>query len=222
MTVANGRLTREDWIAVARKALITSGVDDVKVDVMARRMKVTRGSFYWHFESRQDLLNALVEDWETNNRREMDDIRSLVATQGDALVELFRVWLGEDPSFPAFDIAIRVWARKTPAVSRLVRKIDDAWIALLQEQLERLGMTQPESFVRARIMHFHQVGYFALSIEEDLAERARLAPFYYAALTGLPAPKDMVETMLALKQAKGRKDKRAKATARSAASAAAK
>jgi AcrR family transcriptional regulator len=214
MTLANSRLTREDWIAVARKALITAGIEDVKVDVLARRMKVTRGSFYWHFESRQDLLNALVEDWETNNRREIDAVRSRVGTHGDALLELFRVWLGEDPSFPAFDIAVRVWARKTPAVSRMVRKIDDAWISLLREQLERRGMTAPESFVRARIMYFHQVGYFALSIDEDISERAKLAPYYYEALTGSPAPEGMVDAMLALKPAKARAEKKPRVAGR--------
>ncbi len=221
MAVANSRLTREDWISFARKVLVTSGIDDVKVDVLARRMKVTRGSFYWHFASRQDLLDALLDDWEANNRREIEVIRSLVAAEGDALLELFRVWLGEDPSFPAFDIAIRVWARKTPAVSKLVRKIDEAWIALLQDQLERDGMKPPESFVRARIMYFHQVGYFALSIDEDIAERATLAPYYYQALTGRPAPAGMVEEMLVLKPAKGRASKPAKGAGRRAAAAAA-
>ncbi len=211
MTVANSRLTREDWIAIARKALITSGVDDVKVDVLARRLKVTRGSFYWHFESRQDLLDALLEDWETNNRREIDAIQAIVTAEGKALIELFRIWLGEDPSFPAFDIAIRVWARKSPAVSKLVRKIDEAWISLFQAHLERGGMTAPESFVRARIMYFHQVGYFALSIDEDLTERAKLAPYYYLALTGSPAPAGMVEALLAIKQVKGRAEKRPRA-----------
>ena len=212
MTEANGRLTRDSWVAIARKALITAGIEEVKVDVLARRLKVTRGSFYWHFDSRQDLLNALLEDWEANNLREIESIRTLVATEGDALLELFRVWLGEDPAFPAFDIAIRVWARKTPAVSKVVRKIDDCWIQLLQEQLERGGMTAPESFVRARIMHFHQVGYFALSIDENLAERAELAPYYYSALTGSPAPKGMVEAMLALRPKKGRAAKKAART----------
>jgi AcrR family transcriptional regulator len=44
------RFSREDWIASARKVLVESGVDDVKIDRLARKMKVTRGSFYWHFQ----------------------------------------------------------------------------------------------------------------------------------------------------------------------------
>jgi len=198
-TVRNGQLSRQDWIAIARKAMIASGVDDVKVDVLARRLKVTRGSFYWHFDSRQDLLNALLDDWEANNRREISAIEARVDPAGSGgLIELFRIWLGEDPSFPAFDIAVRSWARKAPKVLTLVRAIDEAWIALLQGYLERGGMTAPESFVRARIMYFHQVGYFALALDEDLAERAGLAPYYYAALTGSPAPEGLGDAMLAL------------------------
>lgn len=198
-TVKTGQLSREDWVAIARKAMIAAGVDDVKVDVLARRLKVTRGSFYWHFESRQDLLDALLEDWEANNRREIAAIETRAAAGGsDGLVELFRIWLGEDPSFPAFDIAVRTWARKAPKVLALVRAIDEDWISLLQAYLERGGMTAPESFVRARIMYFHQVGYFALALDEDLADRAKLAPYYYAALTGSPAPEGLADTLLSL------------------------
>jgi AcrR family transcriptional regulator len=209
--VANGRLTREDWVAVARKALIASGVDDVKVDVLARRMKVTRGSFYWHFKDRQDLLDSLLEDWVVNNRREIAEMRANEADSG--LTELFRVWLGEDPNFPSFDIAIRVWARKSRDIAKLVREIDDAWIAMLQGMLERRGMTAPESFVRARIMYFHQIGYYALSIHESLEERAKLGPYYYAALTGTPPPKDMEAALLALGETKPRRPRTPKAAA---------
>jgi AcrR family transcriptional regulator len=207
--VANARLNREDWVAVARKALIASGVDDVKVDVLARRMKVTRGSFYWHFKHRQDLLDALLTDWEANNRKEIAAVEKRAEEGDSGLVEIFKVWLGEDPNFPAFDIAIRVWARKSREVAELVREIDEAWIALFQHFFERSGLAPQEAFVRARIMYFHQIGYYALSIRESLAERAKLAPIYYHALTGSPAPAEMEEALLALKQPKTRSRRKA-------------
>ncbi len=199
-----GRLSREDWVAIARKVLIASGIDDVKVDVLAKRLRVTRGSFYWHFKHRQDLLDALLEDWEANNSREIAVIKARAAEDGGELIELFRVWLGEDPSYPSFDLAIRGWARKAKKVASAVRQIDENWISLFQAYFERSGLKEPESFVRARIMYFHQVGYFALSLEESLAERARLAPYYYEALTGTPAPDGMVDAMLELDKPKPR------------------
>lgn len=216
--VGKSRLTREDWVTVARKALVASGIDDVKVDVLARRMKVTRGSFYWHFKDRQELLDAVLEDWATRNRSEIAATRAREES-GAGAMEMFFIWLGEDPNFPSFDIAIRVWARKSRRVAELVREIDDAWVALLQRMFEQGGMTAPESFVRARIMYFHQVGYYALSIEESLDERARLAPYYYAALTGTPAPEGMTESLMALKPAKTSRPRAAKAAATSASDA---
>jgi len=61
-TATTKRLTRDDWIDNARKVLVASGIEEVKVDRLARRMRVTRGSFYWHFEHRKDLLDALLSD----------------------------------------------------------------------------------------------------------------------------------------------------------------
>lgn len=195
--MTKSRLTREHWVAVARDALIASGVDEVKVDLLARRLKVTRGSFYWHFAHRDALLEAVLEDWVERNR---DDIASMRLEQGDGadFQDLFRVWLGEDAGFPAFDIAVRVWARRSSEVGAMVRQIDSEWIALVQALFERGGMTPPESLVRARIIYFHQIGYYALSMEETLADRARLAPYYYSALTGMAAPDGMEQALLDL------------------------
>lgn len=206
---SNSKLSREDWIGLARKALIASGVDDVKVDVLARRLKVTRGSFYWHFKNRQELLDALLADWEVNNRREIETVAQRSSGDEDSWIEIFKIWLGEDPSFPAFDIAVRVWAKKSRPAAKLVHEIDDAWVALFQDRFERRGMTYPESFVRARITYFHQIGYFALGISESLTERAKLAPYYYTALTGSPAPPGFSESLLALGRPRSKAHKKA-------------
>lgn len=178
------RLTREDWIALARKVLVKSGIDDVKVDRLAKRMKVTRGSFYWHFEDRQALLDALLEDWRGRNKREIEQIAARWATTPLDFAEVIRIWLGEDPIVPKFDTAIRAWARKSSPVAKLVHEIDEAWVTLLQSHFTRMGLGSDESLVRARVVYFHQIGYYALAIEENMEERIRLAPFYNEILTG--------------------------------------
>ena len=193
--VVSRRLTREDWVAVARKVLVKSGIDDVKVDGLAKRMKVTRGSFYWHFEDRQALLDALLEDWRGRNVREIEQIAARWSNTPLDFAEVVRIWLGEDPIVPQFDTAIRAWARKSPAVARLVHETDDAWVTLLQSHFARMGLGPDESLVRARIVYFHQIGYYALAIDESMEERVRLAPFYNEVLTG-QRPTPELESML--------------------------
>lgn len=193
--MARSRLTRDDWISAARKAFIASSIENVKVDELARRLKVTRGSFYSHFKHRRALLEALLEDWEANYRLAIASVKKRVARGEDGLVEIFNLWLTQDRGFPAFDIAIRAWARKSDEVATLVRAIDEAWISLFQSVLEGKGVSGIEAFVRARIMYFHQIGYYSLSMAQSQAERIERAPHYYTALTGLPVPEVLLELL---------------------------
>lgn len=180
----NGQLTREDWIEAARAVLIASGVDDIKVERLAKQMQVTRGSFYWHFEDRKDLLDALLDRWEKQNRSEIAQVKARSGASGADLLEAARIWLGEEPDYPVFDMSVRFWARKDRAVAALVHQIDDDWITLLQSSLDAKGFNTLESLARARIIYFHQIGYNALAIQESLEDRLRLMPFYHKVLVG--------------------------------------
>lgn len=187
---------REDWIAIARKALVLGGVDDVKVDRLAKRLSVTRGSFYWHFRSRAELLQALLKDWEARNLVEIAEVEERWSGTGPEIADIVNLWMSEDSGFLAFDMAVRSWARRFPSVAKAVHRVDDAWIALLEQVFRHNGYLGVEALVRARIVYFHQIGYYALDIRESLEERVRLAPIYYEALMG-KKPNRSLEDVLA-------------------------
>lgn len=199
------RLAREDWLAIARKTLVASGIDDVKIDRLAKRLQVSRGSFYWHFKSRADLLDALLKDWEVRNHIELAELRDRWAGEKADFSHLVAVWLSEDPTFPAFDVAIRSWASKASDVSRAVHRVDDAWIAILKTLFERLGYQGDDALVRARIVYFHQIGYYALAIRESMEERIRLNPIYYEALTGMKPGASLSKVLKAIKASRKRR-----------------
>ncbi|MBK8084558.1 MAG: TetR/AcrR family transcriptional regulator [Devosia sp.] len=182
---SNTRLGRGEWIAAARDAVIQGGLVAVKVDVIARRLGVTTGSFYWHFKDRQALLAEILADWEETNNRPLFDA---VAGAGDdperQFADLCMVWLEESAFSPAYDWAIRDWARTSPEVETAVRRIDDRRIELLHGIFRRLGNGEPEALVRARITYFHQVGYYTLQIDETRESRRALLPTYVDLLLG--------------------------------------
>lgn len=62
---SSSSLGREAWIAAGLAALSSGGVEAVRVEVLARALHVTKGSFYWHFADRRELLDAIVAHWET-------------------------------------------------------------------------------------------------------------------------------------------------------------
>jgi AcrR family transcriptional regulator len=58
-----GRLTRDDWLNEAYSAVVLGGFENVKVLALAEKLKVTRGSFYWHFTDHADLIGSLLLQW---------------------------------------------------------------------------------------------------------------------------------------------------------------
>lgn len=186
------RLSPAAWLAAAKAELIARGVGSVKIDRIAAGLGVTRGSFYWHFASREALLAALLESWRAQNT---GCFRAAMSVPGDEalmrLVRYCRVWLDPGVFDADYDSAVRDWARTDPAVAPLVRAADDERIAILRAALIEIGYADPEAAVRARTVYYHQIGYFALRIEEDLATREALFPVYFKVLFGFPLPPDL-------------------------------
>ncbi|MEQ8404964.1 MAG: TetR/AcrR family transcriptional regulator [Oceanicaulis sp.] len=198
MTEARKRYTRADWLEAAKKIFIDTGVEDVKVDVIAKRMKITRGSFYWHFKGREDLLNALLEDWTARNIAGIDALR---AKRGGSptLADCIRFWVAMEEDVLTFDMAMRVWGRKSEKVAAATKRIDEAWMKLLTEVFKRRGNRPEMARARARVMYFHQIGYYTLDLREDLESRIRNFPLYHEILTGDAIDPDVDELIAELK-----------------------
>jgi hypothetical protein len=109
------------------------------------------------------------------------------AEAGNGLAEFASIvdlWLSEREFSPAFDTAVRDWARQSKSVAAAVRRADLRRIDVLRRIFVDLGYRDPEALVRARVTYFHQVGYYALRLEETPARRRALAPAYVRVLIG--------------------------------------
>lgn len=178
-------LGREAWLSAAREALIREGIGGVEVGRLARKLKVTRGGFYWFFDSRKQLLDELLADWERTNSAAFKAVLKDPGRNGmaefDAVVD---IWINEANYSPPWDSAVRDWARVSTKVANTVRRVDDERIAVLAQIFRDLGEADDEAFVRARVTYFHQVGYYALGVRETREARLRLLPHYTRILTG--------------------------------------
>lgn len=187
-------LKREDWIAAAQAELITSGVSAVTVGQLARRLKVTRGSFYWHFKSHGELLSDLLKFWEETNTGSFE--RALLRTSGGngftEFLAIVNLLLAEKDYSPAFDLAVRDWARTSREAATAVRRADERRMDVLHQTFLDMGFSDPEALVRARITYFQQIGYYTLGIHEQPEARLKLLPHYLRVLVG-----KSIEEMLA-------------------------
>ncbi len=176
---------RAEWIAAARAALIKGGIAAVKVAPLATTLGVTTGSFYWHFKDRPDLLGALLDDWKATNTRPLFEAAAKAGPNPDArFLAVCKVWIAEDDFDPAYDSSVRDWARASSKVDAAVRRVDGDRIELLRGIFLDMGDSEADAFLRARIVYFHQVGYYALHIRETTKKRLKLLPSYVRLLLG--------------------------------------
>lgn len=177
-------LARRDWIAAGLELLVNEGVDRVKITRLADALGVTRGSFYWHFTDRDDLLSALVEDWENRNTKALIDVLPDSEDITEVLLEIFVLWTSDEPFAPRLDAAMRDWARRSDKVKQAVSRADSERVTAIANAFERAGYEEIEAFIRARVLYFAQVGYYAMDVKEPLETRLGYAEAYVKSFTG--------------------------------------
>lgn len=177
-------LGRADWIQAAFRILIVDGIEAVKIMSLAKTLGVTRGSFYWHFGDRDDLLDALFQRWETTNTQGIIDALSRSYDLTAGILALFDCWIDIEGFDARLDSAIRDWARRDARVRDAVRAADNARIQALTEFYERNGFAPSDAFIRARILYHAQVGYYALHPRESLHDRIGYLEAYFRGFTG--------------------------------------
>lgn len=188
---------REQWVAAARKVFVAEGIAAVRVEPLATRLGVTTGSFYWHFANRQTLLDALRDDWVARNT---EPFFASVAAAGpdaeDRMLALIGVWFDKTAFDPAYDSAMRDWARIDPAARRVVTRSDSRRVGLIQSIYRGYGYREEDAFIRARVTYFHQVGYYSLGMRESRRLRLRLLPRYLEVLGGRPPDRHKLKALL--------------------------
>ena len=175
---------------MSRLRAIASWVDE--------RLGVSRSSFYWYFKSRQDLLDALLEQWEqTNTALLIRHAEMPAATITEAVCNISRCWV--DPALfnHKLDFAIREWARRDGAVRRVIDQTDAARVAAFAALFERFGYDADEAEVRARVMYYMQVGYYALELSEPIEERMKRVRNYVLSFTGQEPRQAEIDALLA-------------------------
>jgi len=136
-------LGRTDWIEAAVTMLAEDNVEALRVDTLAEKLGVTKGSFYWHFKGRDDLLLAVLESWRL---RMTSEVRALIfdtsGTPWERLERLLRIAISGRPDVPGgpFEMTLRDWARRDARVAEIVRQVDKERIDFLRQLYRDAGL----------------------------------------------------------------------------------
>ena len=153
---ASTSLDAAAWVEAAFEALSEGGVSAVRVDPLAKRLGVTRGSFYWHFADRAALHAAMLKEW---RKRQSYQVGSKIESQTAAPDERLKRTLALPGAGPrakraaSIELAIRLWSRRDAEAAKAVKHIDRVRLKYYAQLFSEMGFKPAEARKRAFLFY---------------------------------------------------------------------
>lgn len=136
-------LTRTDWTEAALVALAREGFKGVAVEPLARVLGTTKGSFYWHFADRAELIAATLERWEERATTEMIQRIQAIGDPRERLTELASTAYAGAAQGNAY--AAMLAASSDPPVRATLERVTRGQLAFLRELYGDLGVSPEQA-----------------------------------------------------------------------------
>lgn len=173
MTGGKRTIQKRDWLEAGIALLSQKGADGVRLDVLCRMLKVTKGSFYWHFENRDAFIDAIFDYWKDRYTIHMASVVTAKTTSpADRIRQLFFESKQGIVDF-SVELAVRHWARNDRRLVQLVIDVDALRLEFLEKLFVEMGKSRDEAAARASLFYSLILGDAAIFRKEAKAARAR-------------------------------------------------
>lgn len=159
---ANPRLSVQDWVQAGFGILAEDGLKALTIDRLCRRLRVTKGSFYWHFADMKTYRQVLVDTWAAVRDEDRGDFDALsVLPPRERLSRMMTSLVG--PRHWMLERAMREWARSEDAVADAVRASDRRVLKAVRQAYLDEGFGSDEADMRANATFAAGIGFLHLS-----------------------------------------------------------
>jgi len=176
MNASNSRLNRDSWLALALEILAQEGRAKIKIEYLAEKLGVTRGSFYSHFQDRRDFDKSIAVYWaETLTSAALASLRLSKGSAQERLLVLIQRIQKDD--LPKYDIVMRAWALDEPLVAEQVERVDRERYEYIKSLFVEMGFTGNDLEMRTMIFQaYHSLSpaLFGALFEENWFKNEKL------------------------------------------------
>jgi AcrR family transcriptional regulator len=167
-------LDRAAWIKGALAALAEEGPAGVRIELLAKKLQVTKGSFYWHFKDRRDLVEAVLDEWKEGRIR---DIRKQTAADRGGELAALRHTIavysaGRNRRGLPIELAVREWARRDARAAAVVEEVDAERLACAARLFVALGQSAGEAAARSVLLYAYVFGFSLMRCDRFAADIA--------------------------------------------------
>jgi AcrR family transcriptional regulator len=166
----------DSWIDAALKEIGRSGIEGVRVEILAKRLGITKGGFYRRFEDRRALLDAMLGTWKRGRIAAIEKHVALVGENArDRLKSVIRLYSERlNPEGLAIELAIRQWARSDAAAAAAVSAVDGTRLSHVVELYKKLGFDTEAAQARAVLFYSFIFGQALLFADQGPRKRTSL------------------------------------------------
>lgn len=158
--VEKASLTPKDWEQAALELIAEKGISGLAVEPLARRLGITKGSFYWHFPGRNELLEAALLRWEQQDQVNLE--KSLkMRDQPLERLENF-IWRTTQQTLTHQIHLAMCAAREHEVIRPVLQRVTNRRIAFLAHAIAELGFEEAAANQRAMLLCSAYVGYLHL------------------------------------------------------------
>ena len=160
------RLSAADWEQGALDLIAEQGLAGLAVESLARRLKVTKGSFYWHFASREALIQAALARWEQSDVEALMRQVDRIADPRERLEQLFRRTSRELRTHVIYSALLQ--ALDHPLVRPVMQRLSQRRVNYLAVAYRALGLGRRAAMHRARLAYSAYVGFLQMMLQLQL------------------------------------------------------
>jgi AcrR family transcriptional regulator len=166
-TSARVRLDRDEWIEAAIDVLAEQGVQGMRIEVLAKNFGVTKGSFYWHFKDRQDLVDGVLETWRDGRIRDINkQTGASTGREREQLLHLIDVYgATRNRKGISIELAVREWARRDAQAAAIVEEVDTWRLECTRQLFVRRGLSDDEAKSRSLLLYAYVFGQSLMACE---------------------------------------------------------
>lgn len=167
------RLSRTDWLEAGSRVLTHAGPGGLKIADVCTAIGASKGSFYWHFQGRQDFLRGLFEHW-----RERETSALIKRAEAACSSPRDRIWfVVEFVTLGGYDVgtevAMRQWGQSDPSVQSALEQVDAERLDFFSRHFRACGFSEEDARHRAITVYSLTLscGYMLTGEQDDALER---------------------------------------------------
>jgi AcrR family transcriptional regulator len=145
------RVSKADWLEKALDVLEVDGIDEVKIERLARELNISKSGFYWHFKDRKDLIRAMITYWE-------EEFTSVVTSNSEVLnaAPHERIYLTMEMilenNLTRLELPMRSSAETDPVAWEMISRVYQVRVDFFRTALSEMGIEGEDLEMRIHLL----------------------------------------------------------------------